>query len=236
MWLIVTQLLASCRLRWILSNILVFGGHLAFLLPTHFRENDPLESQSGEPSKNELKKRAKAAEKERKAAEKAAKLAEQQREKAAAEEVRHLSPQTTISSLNGLYPKREAKNDFAREFYGKLPLNQSQSRPGVVRHQIASLSSELDGKTVVIRARVHTLRGQGNKVFLKLRQRTDSVQALLSVEEGKVSKLMVKWAAGLSSENIVLVEGIVQKSPEEVKDATIKDVELILTRVRTPAR
>jgi hypothetical protein len=51
-----------------------------------------LESQSGEPSKNELKKRAKAAEKEKKAAEKAAKLAEQQREKAAADEVGHLSP------------------------------------------------------------------------------------------------------------------------------------------------
>ncbi|KAF8481193.1 aspartyl-tRNA synthetase [Russula ochroleuca] len=176
------------------------------------RENNPLESQSGEPSKNELKKRAKAAEKERKAAEKAAKLAEQQREKAAAEE-------------------REAKLDFAQEFYGKLPLNQSQSRPGVSRHQIASLSSELDGKTVTIRARVHTLRGQGNKVFLKLRQRTDSVQAMLSVEEGKVSKFMVKWASGLSDESIVLVEGIVQKSPEEVKGATIKDVELILTRI-----
>jgi len=40
-----------------------------------------------EPSKSELKKRAKAAEKEKKAAEKAAKLAEQQREKAEAEEV-----------------------------------------------------------------------------------------------------------------------------------------------------
>ncbi|KAI0002011.1 hypothetical protein BJV77DRAFT_1077785 [Russula vinacea] len=166
------------------------------------RENNPLESQSGEPSKNELKKRAKAAEKERKAAEKAAKLAEQQREKAEAEE-------------------REAKLDFAREFYGKLPLNQSQSRHGVVRHQIVSLSSDLDGKTVTIRARV----------FLKLRQRTDSVQAMLSVEEGKVSKFMVKWASGLSDESIVLVEGIVQKSPEEVKGATIKDVELILTRI-----
>jgi NRPS condensation-like uncharacterized protein len=58
------------------------------------RENNPLEPQSGEPSKNELKKRAKAAEKEKKAAEKAAKLAEQQREKAAADEVRPLSPQS----------------------------------------------------------------------------------------------------------------------------------------------
>ena len=81
---------------------------------------------------------------------------------------------------------------------------------------------------------MHTLRGQGNKVFLKLRQRTDSVQAMLSVEEGKVSKLMVKWASGLSDESIVLVEGVVQKSPEEINDATIKDVELVLTRVRTP--
>ncbi|KAI9508767.1 hypothetical protein F5148DRAFT_1275600 [Russula earlei] len=172
-----------------------------------------LEPQSStEPSKNELKKRAKAAEKERKAAEKAAKLVEQQRDKAEAEE-------------------REARLDFAREFYGKLPLNQSQSRPRIPRYQIASLSSKLDGETVLIRARVHTLRGQGNKVFLKLRQRTDSVQALLSVEEGKVSKLMVKWASGLSDESIVLVEGIVHKSPEEIKGATIKDVELLLTRI-----
>jgi hypothetical protein len=46
-----------------------------------------LESNSGEPSKSELKKRAKAAEKEKKAAEKAAKLAEQVRASAEAEEV-----------------------------------------------------------------------------------------------------------------------------------------------------
>lgn len=72
-------------------------------------------------------------------------------------------------------------------------------------------------------------------MFLKLRQRTDSVQALLAVEEGKVSKLMVKWASGLSDESIVLVEGVVQKSPEEVKGATIKDVELMVTRVRSSA-
>ena len=94
-----TQLLASCRLQRTPSKIIVFGSHLVFLLPAHSRENDPLESQSGEPSKNELKKRAKAAEKERKAAEKAAKVAEQQREKAAAEEVRHFSPQILYHPL-----------------------------------------------------------------------------------------------------------------------------------------
>jgi aspartyl-tRNA synthetase len=119
------------------------------------------------------------------------------------------------------------------EFYGRLPLNQSQSRPGIPRHQISTLSPELDGHTVVIRARVHTLRAQGSKmVFIHLRQRTDSVQSVLSIEEGKVSKLMVKWASQLADESIVLVQGIVQKSPEEIKSATIKDVELKLTRVR----
>ncbi|KAI0307818.1 aspartyl-tRNA synthetase [Multifurca ochricompacta] len=156
---------------------------------------EELKSDPGEPSKNELKKRAKAVEKERKAAEKAARAAEQQRERDEAEE-------------------REARLDFAAEFYGNLPLNQSQTR------------------TVVIRARVHTLRAQGNKmVFINLRQRTDSVQAILSVEDGKVSKFMAKWASGLSDESIVLVQGIVQKSPEEIKSATIKDVELKITRV-----
>ena len=64
-------------------------------------DSTPLEPQSGEPSKNELKKRAKAAEKEKKAAEKAARLAEQQREKAAAEEVCLLLPRSRYYPLNG---------------------------------------------------------------------------------------------------------------------------------------
>ena len=54
---------------------------------TFSRDDISLEPKPDEPSKNELKKRAKAAEKEKKAAEKAAKLAEQQRERAEAEEV-----------------------------------------------------------------------------------------------------------------------------------------------------
>jgi hypothetical protein len=65
---------------------------------THLRDDNP---QSGEPSKNELKKRAKAAEKERKAAEKAARLAEQEREKAEADEVRSLSPNRRRRLLDG---------------------------------------------------------------------------------------------------------------------------------------
>lgn len=68
-------------------------------------------------------------------------------------------------------------------------------------------------------------------VFLNLRERTDSVQALLTVAPGKVSKQMTKWAAGLAMESIVLVEGIIQKSPEPIKSASVSDVEVAILQV-----
>ncbi|RDB28446.1 Aspartate--tRNA ligase, cytoplasmic [Hypsizygus marmoreus] len=154
------------------------------------------------PSKSELKKRAKALEKEKKAAEKAAKQQEIAQQQAAAEV------------------------DFAVDFYGTLPLNQSQSRPRRERAQISSLSSR-DGETVLVRARVQASRAQGNKLaFLNLRQRTHSVQAVLQVTPEKVSKQMVKWAAALADESIVLVEGVVQKSPIPIQGASVSDVEI----------
>ncbi|THH16744.1 hypothetical protein EW146_g3944 [Bondarzewia mesenterica] len=166
------------------------------------------ESASKEPSKNELKKRAKQAEKEKKATEKAARQAEQAQQKAADE------------------------FDFAAEFYGKLPLNQSQARPHRPRTQIDTLSAAHDGQPVLIRARVHTLRAQGNKmVFFNLRQRIHSVQALLIVTPEKVSKQMVKWAASLGNESIVLVEGVAKAAPEEIKSATVSDVEIHIDKI-----
>ncbi|KAJ7597094.1 hypothetical protein C8J56DRAFT_851040 [Mycena floridula] len=165
----------------------------------------PPESGDAGPSKNELKKRAKEAEKAKKAAEKAAKQQE-------------LAAQQAATEI-----------DFAKDLYGPLPLNQSQSRPRKERVLISSLSGRA-GETVLLRARVQTSRAQGNKmVFLNLRQRTDSVQALLVVTPEKISKQMVKWAAGLADESIVSVEGVVQKSPEPIKSASVDDVELHLT-------
>ncbi|KAI0704863.1 hypothetical protein BC835DRAFT_1315457 [Cytidiella melzeri] len=178
-------------------------------------ETKPIETaveaaEGGEkgPSKNELKKRAKEAEKAKKAAEKQAKQAELAKQQAAAEV------------------------DYAQAFYGRQSLNQSQSRPGRPRTQIAALNPNMDGQEVLIRARVQASRAQGSKmVFLNLRQQTDSVQALLSVTSEKVSKQMVKWAAGLQNESIVLVEGLVTKSPEIIQSASVGDVELHVSKI-----
>jgi aspartyl-tRNA synthetase len=68
-------------------------------------------------------------------------------------------------------------------------------------------------------------------VFLNLRQRSDSVQALVLVAPEKVSKQMVKWTAGLADESIVLVQGVVRKSPEPIKSASVQDVEIHVSQV-----
>ncbi|KIK94908.1 hypothetical protein PAXRUDRAFT_827519 [Paxillus rubicundulus Ve08.2h10] len=160
-------------------------------------------AEGGEgPTKSAQKKAAKEAEKAKKKAEKAAKAKETEA-RAAADE------------------------DYAASKYGKLPMHQSQSRPGRKRTDISTLSAQNDGEKVLLRARVQTSRLQGNKmVFLNLRQRTGTVQALLQVAGGLVSKQMVKWAGSLADESIVLVEGTVKKSPEPIKSATVDDVEI----------
>ncbi|KAG6911923.1 hypothetical protein DXG01_000170 [Tephrocybe rancida] len=159
------------------------------------------------PSKGELKKRAKQAEKDKKAAEKAAKQAEIAQQQAATEV------------------------DFSTEFYGPLPLNQSQTRSRRERSQISTLSSR-HGETVLIRARVQTSRAKSSKLlFINLRQRTHSVQAVLMVEPEKVSKQMVKWASSLADESIILVEGLVKKSPIPIQGATVSDVEIDVKQI-----
>ncbi|KAG1870036.1 hypothetical protein F4604DRAFT_1773243 [Suillus subluteus] len=155
-------------------------------------------------TKSALKKKAKEEEKARQKAEKAAKAKE-------AEQVRE--------AAEGL--------DYAAAHYGKLPLHQSQSRPNRKRTDIATLSAKNDSEHVLLRARIQTSRLQSNKMaFLSLRQRTDTIQAMLAVNDKQVSKQMVKWAASLSDESIVLVHGTVVKSPESIKSCSIDDVEI----------
>ncbi|KAG9127355.1 aspartate--tRNA ligase dps1 [Ceratobasidium sp. 392] len=177
-------------------------------VPPESTPSVPSEDQEKGPSKNELKKRAKEAEKAKKAAERAAKEAEQAAARAAADV------------------------DYAQQNYGKLPLNQSQERTGRPRAQISAFDASKDGEEVIVRARVHTSRAQGNKmVFFALRQRQHTVQALVTVAPETISKQMAKWAAGIPLESIVLVEGVVKRSPEEIKGATIKDAEIHIKKV-----
>ncbi|KAH3675764.1 hypothetical protein WICPIJ_009277, partial [Wickerhamomyces pijperi] len=56
---------------------------------------------------------------------------------------------------------------------------------------------------------------------------------LIKANGSSVSKQMVKWAASLSLESIVLVHGVVKKVDELVKSATIQDVEISISKIYT---
>ncbi|KAI5845981.1 hypothetical protein BZA05DRAFT_377896 [Tricharina praecox] len=129
---------------------------------------------------------------------------------------------------------RDAANvDHATEFYGKQPLNNSATRPGHTYAQLSALSAANDGEEVILRARVQNSRAQGAKmVFLVLRQSFETIQALLQVAgDGSVSKQMVKWAAGINNESIVMVHGTVKKVDEEIKSASVSDAEIHITKI-----
>lgn len=70
-------------------------------------------------------------------------------------------------------------------------------------------------------------------VFLTLRSQFECVQAILTQEPEKVSKQMVKWAAGLVSETLVQIEGTLVKSPAPIVSSTvtIKDSEVRINKI-----
>ena len=72
-------------------------------------------------------------------------------------------------------------------------------------------------------------------MFFVLRQGISTVQAVLSQEDGKVSRNMVRWAGNLHRETIVYVQGKIQKPGDghpEVKQASIHEVEISIEKVR----
>jgi hypothetical protein len=132
------------------------------------------------PSKYELKKRAKEAEKAKKAADRLAREEEERKAREAAASV-----------------------DNASQNYGKLPLHQSQEKTGRARLKFPQLSEEMVGQNVIFRARLHNMRPQGAKiVFLQFRQQTETLQGVLVAsgekDEHQVSKQMLKFAQGIT--------------------------------------
>lgn len=173
-------------------------------------------NEDGTPlSDNQKKKRFAKLEKERKKAETAARLAAEKEKKEASEV------------------------DFAQQNYGDLPLNQSQERTGRKFNSLTDVHAENDGKIVTFSARIQTSRSPSAKmVFLTLRSRFDCVQAILTQTPEKVSKQMVKWAAGLESETIVLVEGVVSKVAKPIESSTVtaKDAEVKISKLHAISR
>ena len=53
--------------------------------------------------------------------------------------------------------------DYAVDKYGRLPLNQSQQKSGRVRTRVEEIGADHVGKSILIRARLHTTRAKGKQ-------------------------------------------------------------------------
>eukprot|EP01134_Creolimax_fragrantissima_P007039 CFRG7039T1 len=156
------------------------------------------------PSKKDLRKQQREAEKEK-----------LKRERLAAHEAEAAS---------------EAANDYSKNIYGYEMMNQSASRDGVTFVKIHDLSEASAGQNVVLRARVHNVRATGKQAFITLRQRYDSIQAVCAVSD-TVSKLMVKFCGLLTRESLVRIEATIVLAPSPIASCSQSGLELVVNKL-----
>lgn len=105
--------------------------------------------------------------------------------------------------------------------------------------KLTEVTAENDTKQVFFSARIQTSRSPSAKlVFLTLRNQFHCVQAVLAQTPEKVSKQMVKWAAGLEAETIVQVHGTISKVAKPIESATVtaRDAEVKITQIHAIRR
>ncbi len=73
-----------------------------------------------------------------------------------------------------------------------------------------------------------------NLAFVVFRQQLGTLQGVLTQKEGMITTHMDQWAERVPIGSIVL--GLVQKPEQEVKSATIHDVELLINELHVTAR
>ena len=168
-------------------------------IPSRPKEDEQSEAKG--PSKNALKKAAKEKEK----AEKAARRQEQERQQM----------------------EQAQANDTAKHLYGLLSL---PSEPSASQEftDLIDLYDAKENQEVTVDVRIHNARGQSAKLaFLVLREDVHTIQAVIAEGgENRISRQMIKWCAGLNTESIVRVKGVVKQPVEPVTSTSISNYEL----------
>jgi aspartyl-tRNA synthetase len=190
----------------------------------HLPRSFSVQPQQNDPEAAALKKAEREAKKAAKAAEKAAKEAAKEAAKAA-EAARKLAALT-----------QPDPNDPLKDKYGDIPMVQSQEVSGRVWTDVSALAPDLKDKEVLLRARVHNVRGKGTLAFLVLRQQTATVQAVAFADNIHVSKAMVKYATNISRESVVDVAGVVTCPETPVESCSQSQVEIKIREVRCVSR
>ncbi|TKY58039.1 Aspartate--tRNA ligase 2 [Spatholobus suberectus] len=123
--------------------------------------------------------------------------------------------------------------------YGDVPLVELQSKTAADVGEwtrVEALDGALENQAVLIRGRAQAIRPVGKKMaFLVIRENGFTVQCLVQAQPDAVSPQMVKFAAALSRESVVDVEGVVSIPAAPIKGAT-QQVEIQVTKLYCVSR
>lgn len=128
--------------------------------------------------------------------------------------------------------REQAKADklagIGEDNFGDAPLIASQAISGKTWNAIESLEPTQSGSQVRVRGHVHASRNVGKGAFVLIRSSLYSVQCV-AFESKSVSKNMISYIAGLSTESVVDVVGTLSTAAEPIDSATQSKVEIQIT-------
>ncbi|KAI9708574.1 MAG: hypothetical protein M1820_003792 [Bogoriella megaspora] len=163
---------------------------------------------STQPSKNALKKATKEAEKAKKAAEQA-KLRDEELE---------------------VRQRQEAASDFSVAKYGEL-LSTDVDTYCCEWIQLSKVE-EWENRLCVFRCSIDNARVQSTKLaFLVVSEWLESIQLVVMEDKENVSRHMVKYAGNIPSQSLCVVHGIVKRTAEKIKSASIQDFEVHVQKI-----
>lgn len=118
--------------------------------------------------------------------------------------------------------------DFNKESYGDYPLIRSTYRSLRKWTEVSAVELGLEGQEILVRARVHNIRGKGNNCFIVLRENFSTLQACAFTSEA-TPKEMIAYMSGVPCESIVDIVGKVVNPGKPITSCT-QQVELHIVR------
>ena len=107
-------------------------------------------------------------------------------------------------------PKEIKYVDYNTATYGDYPLIRSTFRSGRKWTPLPEIDEKLEGQEVLVRARVHNVRGKGNNCFIILRENFFTLQTCAFKSEA-APKEMITYMSDVPAESIVDLTGKVVK-------------------------
>lgn len=119
--------------------------------------------------------------------------------------------------------------------FGDYPIIMSAKMTDKAYRYIEDITPEFVGQNVWIRGRVSNSRAVGKGIFILLRQTINTVQAVM-FQGTNVPKAMVKYAAGISLESVIDIHATVTVPEAPINSATKKNIELNILEIRAVSR